>query len=104
LIIVGAIGAFTDKIGPLPTNRLHALGLNLGVGLLGFGFARFGEEAKFVLLSGIGMIALALLGFVPATSTWLYTTFNMNRPESIVELLGGVISLALWFAARRRHG
>lgn len=100
LVIVGAIGLFTDDIGPLPTNRIHAVGLNLGVGLLGFGFARFGAEALFVLISGLGMVALATLGFLPATSTWLYATLHMNRFESWFELIGGVVSLAIYFMAR----
>lgn len=91
---------FTDDIGPLPTNRIHAVGLNLGVGLVGFGFARFGAEPLFVLLSGIGMVALATLGFLPATQPWLYGTLHMNRLESVFELVGGAISLALWVALR----
>lgn len=103
LVVGGAIGLFTDEIGPLPTNRIHAVGLNLGVGLLGFGFARFGAEALFVLISGLGMICLAVLGFLPATSHWLYTTLNMNRLESWFELIAGAISLALYFATRSHH-
>ncbi|MFT3700595.1 MAG: hypothetical protein QM831_46050 [Kofleriaceae bacterium] len=103
LVVVGAIGLFTEEIGPLPTNRIHAVGLNLGVGLLGFGFARFGAEALFVLLSGLGMIGLAILGFLPATSHWLYTTLNMNRIESWFELIAGLISLALYFGTRAHH-
>lgn len=103
LVVGGAIGLFTDEIGPLPTNRIHAVGLNLGVGLLGFGFARFGAEALFVLISGLGMICLAVLGFLPTTSHWLYTTLNMNRLESWFELIAGAISLALYFATRSHH-
>ncbi len=100
LLLVGLAGLFTEKIGPLPTNRLHALGLNLGVGLVGFGFARFSAERTFVLLVGIGMIALACLGFLPATQTLLYTKLNMNTAESIFELAGGLVSLALWQRSR----
>ncbi|MEO8551235.1 MAG: hypothetical protein ABI678_14735 [Kofleriaceae bacterium] len=100
LVIGGAIGLFTDDIGPLPTNRIHAVGLNLGVGLLGFGFARFGAEALFTLLSGIGMITLSVIGFLPATSPWLYHTLHMNRIESWFELVAGVVSLAIYFTAR----
>ena len=96
LLLVGIAGLFTEKIGPLPTNHIHALGLNLGVGLLGFGFARFSEERLFVLLVGIGMIVLACLGFLPATQTFLYTKLNMNTAESVFELAGGVVSLVLW--------
>jgi len=102
LVLGGAIGLFTDDIGPLPTNRIHAVGLNLGVGLLGFGFARFGAEALFVLISGVGMVVLATLGFLPATHTWLYTTLHMNRLESVFELVAGTISLVLWVALRPR--
>jgi hypothetical protein len=102
LVIGGTIGLVTDDIGPLPTNRIHAIGLNLGVGLLGFGFARFGAEALFTLLSGIGMITLAVIGFLPATSPWLYTTLHMNRLESWFELVAGVVSLAIYFTARLR--
>ncbi len=104
LVVGGAIGVFTDDIGPLPTNRIHAVGLNLGVGLLGFGFARFGAEALFTLVSGIGMVALAILGFLPFTSPWLYTRLHMNRVESWFELIAGVISLALYLAARSAGG
>ena len=102
LVLGGAIGLFTDDIGPLPTNRIHAVGLNLGVGLVGFGFARFGAEPLFVLISGVGMIILAMLGFLPATQTWLYTTLHMNTLESVFELVAGTISLVLWVALRPR--
>jgi len=104
LVIVGAIGLFTEKIGPLPTNRVHALGTNLAVGLIGFGFARFSREDLFVLLVGVGMLVLAVLGFVPATQPWLYDTLNMDRAESVLELVGGVVSLGLWASARRSAG
>ena len=77
------IGMFTDDIGPLPTNRIHAVGLNLGVGLLGFGFARFGAEALFTLVSGLGMVGLAILGFLPLTSKLLYTRLHMNLGEEM---------------------
>jgi hypothetical protein len=96
LILVGIAGLFTEKIGPLPTNHIHALALNFGVGLVGFAFARFNEERTFVLLVGIGMLVLALLGFLPATQTFLYTKLNMNTAESVFELVGGVVSLVLW--------
>lgn len=99
LIVFGSVGLFTEKIGPLPTNRLHALGMNLGVGLAGFAFARFSAERIFVLLAGIAMLVIALLGFVPATQHWLYATLNMNRTESMFELVGGIISLILWARA-----
>jgi hypothetical protein len=102
LVVVGAFGLFTEQIGPLPTNRIHAIGLNLGVGLVGFGFARFGAEALFVLISGIGMLAVAALGFFPATHHWLYVTLHMNRTESYFELAGGIVSLVLWWNARRK--
>ena len=102
LIVVGMIGLFTEQIGPLPTNRIHALGLNLGVGLVGFGFARFGAEALFVLLAGIGMIVMATLGFLPPTQEWLYRTLHMNTTESVFELVSGVVSIALWVTLRRR--
>lgn len=100
LVAVGAIGLFTEHIGPLPTNRIHALGTNLGVGLVGFGFARFGREDAFVLLAGLGMLALAVLGFLPATSPWLYATLHMDRAESIFQVVGGVISLVIWATCR----
>jgi hypothetical protein len=96
LILVGIAGLFTEKIGPLPTNRVHAIGLNLGVGLVGFAFVRFSAERTFVLRVGIGMIVLAQLGFLPATQSFLYTKLNMNTAESLFELVGGVVSLVLW--------
>ena len=102
LVLGGTIGLFTDDIGPLPTNRMHAVGLNLGVGLVGFAFARFGAEQLFVLLSGLGMVVLATLGFLPATPDWLYATLHMNTLESVFELVAGGISLALWIALRPR--
>jgi hypothetical protein len=100
LLLVGIVGLFTENIGPLPTNRLHALGLNLGVGLVGFAFARFSAERMFVLLVGVGMLVVALLGFIPATQGYLYTRMHMNTAESVLELISGVISLALWARSR----
>ncbi len=103
LIVVGAIGLFTEHIGPLPTNRVHALGTNLGVGLVGFAFARFEREDLFVLLAGIGMIAMAALGFLPATQGWLYTTLHMDTAESVFELVSGAVSLAIWATCRKAY-
>jgi hypothetical protein len=101
LVIVGMIGLFTENIGPLPTNRVHALGTNLAVGLIGFAFARFDAEDVFVLLVGIGMLVLALLGFLPQTQPWLYARLHMNLAESVFEAISGVVSLTLWLNARR---
>ena len=103
LVLVGMIGLFTENIGPLPTNRVHALGQNLVVGLIGFAFARFDAEDVFVLLVGIGMLVLAVLGFLPQTQAWLYATLHMNVAESTFEAVSGVISLSLWLNARRRR-
>ena len=101
LVLVGMIGLFTTKIGPLPTNRVHALGTNLAAGLVGFGFARFGRVDIFVLVAGIGMLVLAVLGFLPQTQPWLYDTMAMNLAESTFQAISGVISIALWLRARR---
>jgi len=101
LVIVGMIGMFTENIGPLPTNRVHALGTNLAVGLVGFAFARFDAEELFVLLVGIGMLVLAVLGFLPATQPWLYETMHMDIAESTFEAISGVVSVTLWLNARR---
>lgn len=100
LIAIGAIGLFSEKIGPLPTNRIHALALNLGLGFVGFAFMRFGEEKRFVLYAGVAMVALAVLGFLPATQPWLYTTFNLETESSYIELVSGLISLGTWYVAR----
>ncbi len=102
LILFGVIGLFSHNIGPLPTNHLHALVLDLGVGFGGFAFARFGAEQTFVLISGIGMIAIAALGFAPATRDWLYTTFNLSELSSWGQLATGIVSLALWTALHPR--
>ena len=72
--------------------------------VVGGAIARFGAEALFVLLSGIGMLVLSFVGFLPATSEWLYTTLHMNRIESVFELVAGLISLALYFTARSAGG
>ena len=100
LIAIGAIGTFTDHIGPLPTNRIHALALNLGLGFVGFAFVRFGAERIFVLYSGIAMAVLGVLGFIPSVRPWLYETFNLETASSYIELSAGVISLVVWAAAR----
>lgn len=96
LVIVGLIGLFTENIGSLPTNRVHALGTNLVPGLIGIGFARFDAQRLYVLLVGIGMLVLAVLGFLPQTQPWLYEQLHMNIAESIFEAVSGVISVAVW--------
>src|SRR5438270_5084113 len=96
LVLVGMIGLFTENIGPLPTNRIPALGTNLGAGLVGFAFARFGRVDIFVLLVGIGMLVLAVLGFLSSTQPWLYAMLHMNIAESTSEAVSGVLSLVLW--------
>jgi len=104
LILFGVIGLFSHNIGPLPTNHLHALVLDLGVGFGGFAFARFSAEHTFVLISGIGMIAIAVLGFAPPTREWLYETFSLSDLSSWGQLATGVVSLALWTALHPRPG
>jgi hypothetical protein len=100
LIVIGAIGLFSENIGPLPTNRIHGLVLNLGLGFVGFGFVRFGAERPFVLYSGIAMAALGILGFVPSVRPWLYETFHLETESSYIELSSGAISLVVWALAR----
>jgi pimeloyl-ACP methyl ester carboxylesterase len=104
LIALGAIGLFTDSIGPLGTNRLHALVLNLGIGFAGYAFARFHLEHLFVAASAVVGIGLGLLGFLPATQPWLYATFNLDGWSSASELIVGLISLGLFAALRPQRG
>ena len=103
LIALGAVGLFTDKIGPLPTNTAHALYLNLGVGGLGFALTRFEYDHIFLPIFSLGVIGLAIAGFVPATQTWLYETFHLTAFSSWSELAAGVASLAIYLAFRRRN-
>jgi len=106
LVVLGLIGLFTEELGPVRTNQVHALALNLSVGLLGFAFARFALEHLFVLASGIGMVTVSLIGFNPGSQDWMYRTFNLNATSSWVELASGAISLLLWlgFHPRRSAG
>jgi pimeloyl-ACP methyl ester carboxylesterase len=99
-VVFGMAGLFTEQVGPLQTNQAHALGLNLSLGLFGFAFARFQLERYFVLASGLGMLAVSLLGFYNTTQEWMYETFNLNATSSWIELCAGVVSLALWLAFR----
>ncbi|MBX3157348.1 MAG: alpha/beta fold hydrolase [Deltaproteobacteria bacterium] len=100
LIVFGMLGLFFEDIGGLSTNQTHAIVLNLAVGFLGFAFARFGLEALFVLASGIGMVAVSAAGFSSTTQEWMYSTFNLNATSSWIELVSGMVSLALWLAFR----
>ena len=102
LVLLGLIGLFTEQLGPVHTNQAHALALNLSVGLFGFAFARFALEPLFVLASGIGMVVVSVVGFMPSTQDWWYKTFNLNATSSWVELASGIISLVLWVAFRPR--
>jgi hypothetical protein len=103
LVFLGLVGLFTEELGPIQTNQAHAVVLNLAVGLLGFAFSRFALEHVFLLASGIGMVALSLLGFNPGTQHWWYTTFNLDAESSWVELVSGVVSLLVWLAYRPRR-
>ncbi|MEO8706493.1 MAG: alpha/beta hydrolase [Kofleriaceae bacterium] len=100
LIALGAVGLFTESIGPLGTNRLHALILNLGVGFAGYAFARFHIEQVFVLVGATVGIGLGILGFLPATQPWLYTTFNLDAWSSWSELVVGIVCLVMWLVLR----
>jgi pimeloyl-ACP methyl ester carboxylesterase len=102
LVALGLLGLFVEELGPVRTNHAHALALNLGVGLLGFSFARFALEHVFVLVSGLGMVALGSMGFYTPTQTWLYETFNLTNLSSTVEIVTGVISLLIYVAYRPR--
>ena len=100
--MLGLIGLFTEELGFVRTNAAHALALNLGVGLLGFSFARFALEHVFVLVSGIGMIVFGAIGFYPPAQDWLAETFNLTTVSSTVELVTGVLSLLIWIVYRPR--
>jgi len=102
LVVLGLIGLFTEELGFVRTNAAHALALNLGVGLLGFSFARFALEHVFVLVSGIGMIVFGAIGFYPPAQDWLAETFNLTTVSSTVELVTGVLSLLIWIVYRPR--
>lgn len=102
LVVLGLIGLFTEELGFVRTNAAHALALNLGVGLLGFSFARFALEHLFVLVSGLGMAVFGAIGFYPPAQTWLAETFNLTPLSSTVELATGVISLVIYAVYRPR--
>jgi pimeloyl-ACP methyl ester carboxylesterase len=102
LVVLGLIGLFTEELGFVRTNAAHALALNLGVGFLGFSFARFALEHVFILVSGIGMIALGAIGFYEPAQAWLAETFSITQVSSTVELVTGIVSLLMWLAYRPR--
>jgi hypothetical protein len=102
LVVLGMAGLFTENIGPLGTNQTHALVLNLAVGLFGFAFARFELERVFVLVGGITMVVVSLAGFIPATQTWMYETFNLNATSSWAELASGIASFLIWLVYHPR--
>lgn len=102
LVVLGLIGLFTEELGFVRTNAAHALALNLGVGLVGFSFARFALEHLFVLVSGIGMTVFGAIGFYAPAQAWLAETFNLTTVSSTVELVTGVLSLLIWVGYRPR--
>ncbi len=102
LVVLGMIGLFTEELGFVHTNTTHALALNLGVGLLGFSFARFALEHLFVLVSGICMVALGATGFYPPAQAWLDQTLNIEPVSSTVQLATGVLSLVIYAVYRPR--
>ena len=103
LILFGVIGLFSHNIGPLPTNHLHAFVLDFGVGFAGLAFARFGAEPSFVLISGLSMIAIAVIGFVPVTREWLYETFRLSELSTWGQLVTGIVSTGLWIVLHKRN-
>lgn len=102
LVLLGVIGLFTEELGFVRTNAAHALALNLGVGLVGFSFARFALEHLFVVVSGLGMIALGATGFYEPAQAWLAESFNITPISSTVQIVTGVVSLLIWAVYRPR--
>lgn len=100
LVVLGVIGLFTEELGFVRTNHAHAIVLNLGVGLLGFSFARFALEHLFVLVSGIAMVVFGALGFYAPVQTHLYEMFNLSSLSSTIQITTGVLSLLIYAVYR----
>lgn len=58
--------------------------------------SRGSRSSLFVLVNGIGMVALGAIGFYEPAQVWLAETFNLTTVSSTVELATGIASLMIY--------
>ena len=96
LIGVGVWGLYSDVVfGFLPTNRSHALGLNVVPGCCGLVAAVVGYARPFLKVLVAGLCAAVAMFLLPWTNGWWTTTFNMNSMSALTEFALAVVTLGV---------
>jgi hypothetical protein len=96
--IVGIWGFFTQSIlGIFGVNTFQSI-LHVIAGLFGIYVGTKGEGPGYNATIGWIGVILAVLGFIPATASFLVSLLNINIATTWLHLVIGIVSLLVYFA------
>lgn len=98
--IIGVWGFFTQSVLGLGVNTTQSV-LHVIAAIFGIYVGTKGEGPGFNMTIGWIGILLAILGFIPATATMLTNWLNINTATTILHLVIGILSLGIYYAAKK---
>ena len=97
LLIEGFSGLTSSLVvGFFSTNLTHAI-THIVLGILGIVTGISGRARPFCIFLGVLLLAVGVLWFVPGLHELLVRLLNVNRAVAVLNIVIGVIALALAF-------
>ncbi len=104
LLLVGILGFFSNPIvgmdGYFTTNMYQNI-LHVVVGLIGIYCGTKTMGKGFNMWTGWIALIVGILGFVPVASDQLASLLNINSAISILHVVIGIVSLAVYYMAEK---
>lgn len=93
LTIEGALGLFNPMVfGLFSTNPLHAI-IHLLLGVSGIYAGLRNHARNFSLFTGILLLVVGLLFFLPAVGALLVKILNLNKAVALFNIVVGIVAI-----------
>ena len=95
LVIEGLWGMFSDVVfGIFTTNLLHAF-IHIFLGVTGIYLGSRNKARKYALLTGILLLMVGVLYFVPGADAFVIKLLNVNDAVAYLNIIVGIIAILL---------
>ena len=101
-LIAGVWGFFSPvTFGVLSTNWLHSI-IHVAFGIGGLVASRGTGTRPYLMIVGWIVLVAGALRFVPGVSALVVSLFNINYPVAVLNIVIGVIALAVVMSDKRQ--
>ncbi len=102
LVIDGIWGMFSPVVfGIFSTNLLHA-SIHLLLGVTGIYLGSRNQARKFCLFTGILLVVVGILYFIPGADDLVIKLFNVNNAVAYLNIIVGVVGIFLAILTPKR--